>query len=123
MDTTTLIGHLRGRQNVVELVSELAAAGHRLGVCPVNIAELYAGITADERARADQLTNNLEYFQVTGDTAKEAGRYRQDSARRGTLLSTTDALLAATAAAEDAILVTANAKDFPMEGVRVLEHG
>jgi len=36
-------------------------------------------------------------------------------------LSTIDTLIAATAIAKDAILITANVKDFPMEEIEILE--
>jgi predicted nucleic acid-binding protein len=42
-DTTVLIDHLRGQPAAVEPLTALAGEGHRLGVCCINIAELYAG--------------------------------------------------------------------------------
>ena len=122
LDTTALIDHLRGRSEVVELVTTLAQQGHRLGVCCINVAEIYAGLRQEERARADRLIDNLEYYEVTREVAKQAGRYRHDFSRRGTTISTADTLVAAAAIAGGATLITANTKDFPMEDVQLLEH-
>ena len=122
LDTTLLIDHLRGRKEAPELIDSLALDGHRIGVCCVSIAELYAGLGQDARAAADDFTGGLEYYQVSREAAKMAGRYLYEFARIGTTLSTTDALIAATAIEEDAILITANTKDFPMDEIELLEH-
>lgn len=121
LDTTLLIDHLRGRNEAKELVDTLALEGHRLGVCCVSIAELYSGLGPDEQIAAGDLTESLEYYDVSREAAREAGRYRYEFARRGTALSTTDTLIAATAIEEDATLITDNIKDFPMDGIKLFE--
>ena len=93
-----------------------------MGVCCINVAALYAGLGSGQRALAAPLIDNLETYEVTQHVVKEAGRYRHDFARRGGTLTIADALIAATAVKETATLVTANARDFPMEGLLVLEH-
>lgn len=122
LDTTLLIDHLRGRKGAAELVDTLALDNHRLGVCCVSIAELYSGLGQDELAAAGDLTDNMEYYEVSREAAKEAGRYRYEFARRGTTLSTADTLIAATAIDLGATLITANTRDFPMEEIELLEH-
>ena len=59
LDTTVLIDHLHGRQDVIVLVSDLVQQGNRLGVCCVNVAELYSGLGEEERVRADRLIATL----------------------------------------------------------------
>ncbi len=122
LDTTALIDHLHGRQEVMVLFSNLVQQGHRLGLCCVNVAELYSGLSQEERTRADRLIATLEYYELTSQIAKEAGRHLYEYARQGRSLSTTDTLIAATAINQGAILVTANTKDFPMEEIQLLEH-
>jgi tRNA(fMet)-specific endonuclease VapC len=121
LDTTVLIAHLRGRQPVVELVTGLAQEGNELGICPVIVAELYSGISDRHRSLAEELIDSLEYWEATRDTAKMAGNYRYDFARKGVTLATTDVLVAAIAVAHGATLVTANIKHYPMDEIVLLQ--
>ncbi|PKB67022.1 MAG: hypothetical protein BZY81_05620 [SAR202 cluster bacterium Io17-Chloro-G4] len=122
LDTTALVDFLRGRQGILEMFNALSVQGNRLGACCVSIAELYAGVSQERRTAADRLTGVLDYYDVSPEAAKEAGRYRFEFARRGIALSTADTLIAATAIDQGAILVTGNTKDFPMEEIQLLEH-
>ena len=122
LDTTVLIDYLRGNWGAVELVNGLAHGGHNLAVCCVSVAELYTGLNPAERTKAVGLTSGLDYYDISLAAAKEAGSYRHDYSRRGMALSVADTLIAATAIDQGAILVTANAKDFPMEEIQLLEH-
>ena len=118
LDTTALIGHLRGRREVVSLINGLASQGHQLGVCGISLAGLYSGLNPSERASADRSTDVLDFSPLN----REAGRYWGESSPQGWRLTTTDALLAATAVAEEAILITADARNLPIEDLQVLEH-
>ena len=122
LDATALIDYLRGRRGIIELLNTLAIQGHQLGLCCVSVAEFYAGLSEDERAAANRLTDAMDYREITREIAKEAGRYRYEFARRGATLSTADTLIAVTAIAGGAILITANTRDFPMEEIELLEH-
>ena len=122
LDATALIDYLRGRQGIIELVRAPDQQGHRLGVCCITVAELYAGLSDEERAGADPLIDAMDNHEVSRELAKESGRFRYKFARKEIALSTTDTLIAATAIAQDATLITANAKDFPMEEIELLEH-
>lgn len=120
LDTTALIDHLRGSHEVVQLITDLAHQGHQLGVCCINVAELYSGLSQSERAKAHRLIDTLEYYEVSRSAAKLAGSYRFDFARQGVTLSTADTIVAATAAEQDATVITANLKDYPMEEIKLL---
>ena len=120
LDTTVLIDHLRGRQQVVELVTGLAEAGNELGVCSINVVELYSGLSDKHRIAAEKLIDSLEYWDAAKETAKMAGSYRYDFARKGFALTTTDALVAAIAIEHGATLVTANTKHYPMKELGLL---
>lgn len=121
LDTTALIDHLHGRPQVVDLLTSLASEGDQLGVCCINVAELYAGLSRQDQRRADRLVTSLEFFEMGREIAIRAGQFRYDFAGRGVTLTIADALIAATAIQEEAILITANVRDFPMKELRLLQ--
>ncbi|MDO8749863.1 MAG: PIN domain-containing protein [Dehalococcoidia bacterium] len=120
LDTTAIVDHLRGRRSVIDLLTSLGQAGHRLGVCCISIAEAYAGLRPQDRAKADLLIHGLEFSNISSEAAKTAGRLRYDWARSGVTLHITDALIASVAIEERATLITANVKDFPMQEVHIM---
>ncbi|GFP18622.1 hypothetical protein HKBW3S42_00504 [Candidatus Hakubella thermalkaliphila] len=119
LDTTALIDYLNGRPHVVSLIQSLAREGHTLGLCCINITELYAGLKEHERKRAQRLIERLFYFEVTQEMAQKAGEYQYYFARRGKTLSTSDVTVAAVAVAQEAILLTANVDHYPMDEIGV----
>jgi len=121
LDTTVLIDFLGGRARAVSLVKELSQEQHDLCTCCICVAELYSGLSAGATDVADRLIGHLAYLDVTAGQASLAGSIRYDYARQGIALSTTDAIIAAVAMANDATLVTANVRDFPMDELHLLE--
>ena len=121
LDTTALIDYLARRLKVVNLVKKLAREGHSLGACCINITELYSGLKEGERPQADRLIDSLLYYEVTREISKLAGNYRFVFARQGIALSTADTIVAGTTIANEAILITANKKDYPMDEIKILE--
>ena len=112
---------MRGRPPVAELLKRLACQGHQIGVCVVNLAELYADLRSEERAPAQRLIEGLEFYTTNQETARAVGRYRYDYARQGRTLAIADTIVEATAVAEGATLITANIRDFPAEDLELLE--
>lgn len=121
LDTTILIDFMRGQQLIVELLQKLVHEGHQLGISAVNIAELYAGLSLPERENAARLIDHLKYYELHREGAKLAGSFRYSFARQGKTLSVADTLVAATAVINEAVLITANIKDYPMKELRVLQ--
>jgi predicted nucleic acid-binding protein len=99
----------------------LLAGGHVLATTCVNLAEVEAGLRQRERRKAGVLLDRLRFLPTDREAAHRAGRYQADWARRGRTIQTPDALVAGTARAHGAILVTHNTDDFPMRDVQV-EH-
>ncbi|HEY8202663.1 MAG TPA: type II toxin-antitoxin system VapC family toxin [Actinomycetota bacterium] len=118
LDTTVLIAHLRGDGGVTEALLKLLAAGHSLGTTCVNVAEIERGLRPRERNRVRALLDRLSFFETTREAAIRAGRYQAEWARRGRTIHTPDALIAGTARAHGAVIVTDNLDDFPMRDVR-----
>src|SRR5947208_10167387 len=111
LDTDVSIDYLRGRSEAARLIAEL---GDRPIISCITVAELYSGV------REGKEVSDLESFlrasvvaEVDEQIARLAGLYRRDFGRsHGVGLA--DAVIAATAAKWGAILVTLNAKHFPM---------
>jgi len=119
LDTTVLIAHLRGDVAVTSLLLDLLSDRHSLGTSCVNIAEVERGIRPKERKAADALLTRLRLLETTREAATRAGRYQAEFERRGVTIHTADALVAGTARAHGAILLTDNVRDFPMPDIQV----
>lgn len=114
-----LIAHLRGVDAATSLLLDLLAGGHTLGVSCVNVAEVERGIRPKERKQAESLLARLRFLETTREAATRAGRYQADFASHGVTIHTADALVAGTARAHGAVLVTDNVRDFPMRDIRI----
>lgn len=119
LDTTVLIAHLRGEAEVTQLLLDLLASGNRLGICCINVAEVERGLRPAERKRAKELMKRLEYLDTTREAAQRAGRYQSELQRKGRTMHTADAIVAGTARAHGAVLVTDNLGDFSMNDLVV----
>lgn len=121
LDSTVLIEWLRGREAVKDTMLRLVTGGHVLGTSCVNLAEVEAGLRQHERRRAGALLDRLRFLPTDREAAHRAGRYQAEWARKSRTIQTPDALVAGTARANGAVLVTHNTSDFPMRDLRV-EH-
>jgi predicted nucleic acid-binding protein len=120
-DSTVLIHYSRGMRAATDWFASVLNTDEEVGVCAVNIAECYAGCLPGERPGWAEIFNRLAYWPETRRDAALAGIWKYDYARRGIQLHIPDLLIAAVAQRVGAVVVTANAKDFPMDDVRVLQ--
>ena len=121
LDSTVLIGYLRETPGLGAALAGLLAAGHTLALSCVNVAEVERGVRPNERRRTESFLDGLRYLPTDREAARRAGRYQAEWGARGRTIHTADALIAGTARAHGAVLVTHNVDDFPMPDVRV-EH-
>lgn len=91
-----------------------------LGICSVNLTEIYSGAHPHERAAWEAFLPTLEYWTVSREDARLAGELRYALARRGLRASFQDATIAAVARRVGATVVTDNARDFELLDVPVL---
>jgi predicted nucleic acid-binding protein len=119
LDTTVLIAHLRGDSGATNLLLALVAGNHSLGTSCVNVAEVERGVRPKERRAVTALLSRLRFLETTREAAVRAGRYQAEHEKRGRTIHTADALVAGTARAHGAILLTDNVGDFPMRDIRV----
>ncbi len=111
LDSDVLIDYLRNRPEAVGYLESLPQPPI---VSAVTAAELYAGVCEGrERKILDELIRNSTIIPITEKIAVSGGLYRRDYIKSyGVGLA--DAIIAATAEAESATLVTLNKKHFPM---------
>lgn len=117
LDTSVIIDVLRGVRRRAEMLERLLADGHLLACTAINVAEVFAGMRSKERRPTVALLASLEHYDITRDIAEKAGTLRREWATRGRTLTLPDCLIAATALTHDLVLMTDNAKDFPMPGL------
>jgi predicted nucleic acid-binding protein len=121
VDTTTLIDFSkRAEPQASRLLALLEDADHDVGVCAVVVAEFMAGVIADQREPWQRFLRTLTYWETPLAASSRAGRERYDYARLGQQITTADALIAATARAHDAVLITDNARHYPQPDLRTI---
>ena len=120
LDTDSVIDYLAGQPDTTTLLRRLDSQGETLCVCDVVIAEVYAGLLQRDWVRGQTFLAGMTFLPTSAAIAQQAGEWRLSFARRGISLATTDCLIAATAYGHHAMVVTGNAKDFPMQELRVL---
>ena len=116
VDTDVLVDFLRGYDKAIEFVDKFSS---QIILSPIVVAELYAGVKGDtEEAALEDFVSLFRVVPVSAEIAKAGGLYKRDYGKsHGVGLA--DAILAATAEAEDAELKTFNRKHYPMlKGLR-----
>lgn len=111
LDTDVMVDFLRGHPKAVAFVK---THFNRIILSSVVVAELYAGIRDDdEQSRLDELISIFLVIPISSGIAKSGGLYKRDFLKsHGVGLA--DAMIAATALAEQAELKTLNTKHYPM---------
>ncbi|MBW1780243.1 MAG: type II toxin-antitoxin system VapC family toxin [Deltaproteobacteria bacterium] len=111
LDTDVLIDFFRGNEKAVAFVNKYNA---RIILSSIVVAELFAGIKGDaEQAALQNFVSLFRVVPVDTEIGKAGGLYKRDYGKsHGVGLA--DAILAATAEAENAQLKTLNTKHYPM---------
>lgn len=120
LDTTVLIDVSRRRQAAVVWLSGALRGSEQVCISAVSVAEFFAGLHPEHRLEWQNFVDELTHWDVTKDIAMLAGGIRYDLARRGRVIEIPDALIAATAMAYGAQLVTANIRDFAETAVATI---
>jgi predicted nucleic acid-binding protein len=119
LDSTFAIDFLRARPQATERMWRLVAAGDDPYITDVVLCEIATGIRPSEVAALDVFVTSVEFVQPGPEVARQAGLWRGEARRRGLTLSVPDALIAATADALGAVVLTRNLRDFALTRVRV----
>ncbi|MBM3709370.1 MAG: type II toxin-antitoxin system VapC family toxin [Actinobacteria bacterium] len=121
LDTTIIIDHLRGNKKISSFLEEIGISGDIAGCCCINITETYTGMKDKEKENTDKFIESLYYFEVTKEIAKLAGAMKQEYAKKGKTLSTSDVIIATTALTYGLILITKNIKHYPFNNLKLKE--
>jgi predicted nucleic acid-binding protein len=114
LDSDVLIDFFKRKQEAVALVEELGGMG-QLALSALSVAELRSGWTEqDAGIYLPRLYDLALVIPVSDKVAEQAGTYREVYRRKGIVLPTIDALIAATALFYSYCLVTRNKKDYPL---------
>jgi len=112
-DTDVLIEHLKGNPAARRLLEEAVRSG-RAACSVLTRFELLAGMRSSERHLVRSLLACLRTLPVTAEIADQAGEWARKYRRSHSQVGAIDYLIAATAQAAGADLLTLNVGHFPM---------
>lgn len=111
IDTDVMVDFLRGHIMACALIHDHS---ERMILPSIVTAELYAGVRGEkELATLDRLLSVFRVVPVSTEIARKGGLFKRDYAKSHGI-GLADALVAATAAVENAELKTLNVKHYPM---------
>ncbi len=114
LDTTIAVDHLRGAHRASELLKEFVDSGEPVCASELVRFELLAGVRDEELEALEQFFFALTWIPVTEQIARSAGALAREHRAAYSGIDDADYLIAATALALDAELVTTNVRHFPM---------
>ena len=119
LDSDVVIWHLRRHSGVVTLLERLGGTG-RMGISTLTRLEVHAGMKLAERAATESLLAALDTYPVSGMIGDRAGDILREYRLCGVTLDLVDATIAAAAEIHSLVLVTMNARHYPMPGLTLL---
>lgn len=122
LDTTFAIDVLRNQQTAVDRFEQLFSSGDTAYVTDVVVCELAMGARPEDEPGLSAFIRAVEFVQPGPEVAIVAGQWRGQGRRRGVTLSVPDALIAATADALEATVITRNVRNFERLPVAVEEY-
>lgn len=114
LDTSVAVDHLRSYGPATVLLETLIRSDEPVAASELTRFELLAGAQPGEQDQLESLFSVLEWIPVTEDVARRAGEYVRSYRRSHSGIGVVDYLLAGTAVAVGADLVTTNVRHFPM---------
>lgn len=116
VDTDVMVDYLRGYEKAVEFVKKHA---DHIILSSITVAELYVGVRdGQERGILDEVISLFQVVSVTAEIARAGGLLKRDFGKSHGV-GIADAIIAATAQAENAKVCTLNIKHYPMlAGIR-----
>src|SRR5690349_6438029 len=106
LDTSVIIDVLNDKKVRRQLLRDLISQGNALACCPINIAEIYAGLRPKEEQSTAGFLHSLQLYPMTWPVAEMAGLLKRDHAKKGQTLNLGDVIIAATALHNNLTLIT-----------------
>lgn len=119
LDTNIVIDLLKKEPAVVERFLALLEGQTRFLICPIVVAEVYAGAFKREHKDVEALFDLCQRVDMDGDTGRTAGLYANQYAKAFQGIALEDYILAATARTHRCPLWTHNRKHYPMEDIEL----
>ncbi len=114
VDTSVLIDHLRGNTEARQVLRTAADSGQRVAASVVTKVEVLAGMRVAEEVETRRLLDVVDWIDVDEAIAEQAGTLANQYLRSHPGVDPIDYIIAATAQALEADLLTTNLKHFPM---------
>ena len=114
-DTDILIDHLLNKQDATETILKFKNEKNFCSV--ITLGEILFGMRENEKSKTFKLLDNLETIDVNKQIILLAHDVRTGA--KGFDLELYDCIIAATAIAEDLILVTKNARHYPDKRIKI----
>ena len=114
VDTSVLVDHLRGDARARNVLLAARGDGHDLAASVLTRTELLAGVRSPGRRDLEALFTVLRWVDVDREIADRAGALANRYLASHRDIDTVDYVIAATAEALGADLLTKNVKHFPM---------
>ncbi len=118
LDSDIIIECLRGNERIIDKIKNMYLDGNIVSYTPVSLAEIYAGIREGEEMSVKYFFNNLNFIPIDDNTGKKAGEYLREYSRSHNV-EIADALIAASAFINKAVLHTQNKKHYPMADIKL----
>ena len=119
LDTNIVIDLLKKVPAVVDRFLALLEAQTQFLICPLVVAEVYAGAFKREYKDVEALFDLCHRIDMDIDTGRMAGLYANQFSKAFSGISLEDYVLAATARAHRCPLWTLNRKHYPMDDIEL----
>jgi predicted nucleic acid-binding protein len=113
LDSDIIIWHLRGREEVTEMLRDLQRFGVP-GCSALSVLEVQLGVKRGEEERTIHFFKSLKVFDVNMEIAGKAAQLIREFKGKGVTLNIPDAIIASTCILYHLVLVTYNRKHYPI---------
>lgn len=120
-DTDIVIELLRNNNTTVQTLLTLQQQSYEFYICPIVIAEIYAGAFPKEFSLIEQFFSFCHTLTIDNEIGKIAGLYANQYRKAYNKISLEDYLIAACAKKYQLCLWTNNTKHYPMQDIQLFD--